>query len=54
MQRVLKKADVLKELETVATKLAAPGLTGKPRLALLRRQALLGDLRDALARRTAA
>jgi hypothetical protein len=52
MRRVLEKADVLKELETVADKLAAPGLTSEKRLALLRRQAQLGDLRDALADRS--
>ncbi|WP_354700950.1 hypothetical protein DSM112329_01243 [Paraconexibacter sp. AEG42_29] len=51
MQRVLDKSAVLKELESVATKLAAPGLTSKARLPLLRRQAQLGDLRDAIAAR---
>lgn len=51
MRRVLDKADLLKELDAVADKLAAGGATGKDRLALLRRQAQLGDLRDALAAR---
>ena len=40
---------VLKELAGVGDKLAARGLTPPQRLALLRRQAELGDLRDALA-----
>lgn len=52
MPRALDKAAVLKELESVAGKLAAPGLTSDKRLALLRRQAQLGDLRDALADRS--
>lgn len=51
MRRVLDKTDVLKELQVVADKLAATGLTSEKRLALLRRQAQLGDLRDALAQR---
>jgi hypothetical protein len=42
---------VLKELAGVGDKLAAPRLTKVQRLALLRRQAELGDLRDALADR---
>jgi hypothetical protein len=42
---------VLKELSGVADKLAAGKETGEKRLALLRRQAELGDLRDALAER---
>ena len=40
---------VLKELAGVGDKLAARSLTQPQRLALLRRQAELGDLRDALA-----
>ena len=40
---------VLKELAGVGDKLAARTLTQPQRLALLRRQAELGDLRDALA-----
>ncbi|MCW2998484.1 MAG: hypothetical protein JWN65_2033 [Solirubrobacterales bacterium] len=42
---------VLKELAGVADRLAANTVTGPQRLALLRRQAELGDLRDALADR---
>jgi len=44
---------VLKELAGVGDKLAARALTKPQRLALLRRQAELGDLRDALAERAA-
>lgn len=51
MPRALDKAAVLKEMGTVAQKLAASGSNGEKRLALLRRQAQLGDLRDALADR---
>ncbi len=57
MTRVLTRTMVLKELDGVANRLAAEKITGKQRLELLRRQAQLGDLRDALAdraRRTAA
>ena len=42
---------VLKELAGVGDKLAARSLTKSQRLVLLRRQAELGDLRDALAER---
>jgi hypothetical protein len=42
---------VLKELVGVGDKLSAKALTKPQRLALLRRQAELGDLRDALAER---
>jgi hypothetical protein len=42
---------VLKELVGVADRLAAGSVLGDQRLALLRRQAELGDLRDALADR---
>jgi hypothetical protein len=42
---------VLKELAGVGDKLAAKSLTQPERLSLLRRQAELGDLRDALAER---
>jgi hypothetical protein len=52
MRRVLDQTEVLKEFAAVGDKLAAGGLTGEKRLALLRRQAQLGDLRDALAQRT--
>ena len=51
MQRVLDKAEVLKELAAVGDKLADGEVTGEKRLVLLRRQAQLGDLRDALAER---
>jgi hypothetical protein len=51
MRRVLNKADVLKDLEGVADKLADGRVSGEKRLALLRRQAQLGDLRDAIAER---
>jgi hypothetical protein len=51
MGRVLDKTDVLKEMDAVGDKLADGALTGQERLALLRRQAQLGDLRDALAQR---
>ncbi len=49
MTRVLTRAMILKEMEGVADRLAAGKLVGRERLALLRRQAELGDLRDALA-----
>jgi hypothetical protein len=51
MTRVLTRSMVLKELAGVAERLAATTVTGPQRLALLRRQAELGDLRDALADR---
>lgn len=51
MQRHPTPIAVLKELTSVERKLDGPGLTGADRLALLRRQAQLGDLRDALVRR---
>jgi hypothetical protein len=38
---------IMKEMEGVADRLAAGKIVGKERLALLRRQAELGDLRDA-------
>jgi len=47
----LTRAAVLKELAVAGDKLAAPALPKEKRLALLRRQAELGDLRDALAER---
>jgi hypothetical protein len=47
----IQSAPIIKELEGVARKLADAGLTGEDRLALLRRQAQLGDLRDAIALR---
>jgi len=51
MQRVLDKADVLKELADLADKLGTRGVAPETRLALLRRQAQLGDDRDAIAQR---
>jgi hypothetical protein len=51
MQLTLTRQAVLKELAGVGDKLAARGLTTPQRLVLLRRQAELGDLRDALAER---
>ncbi|MEA2321208.1 MAG: hypothetical protein QOD81_1058 [Solirubrobacteraceae bacterium] len=47
-RRPLTEAAALKQLKTVGGKLAA-GASGKKRLALLRRQADLGDQRDAAA-----
>jgi hypothetical protein len=51
MSLSLTRNAVLKELAGVSDKLAAKALTTPQRLALLRRQAELGDLRDALAER---
>ena len=51
MSLSLTRNAVLKELAGVGDKLAAKKLTQQQRLALLRRQAELGDLRDALAER---
>jgi hypothetical protein len=51
MQRPLDQSKLLKELAGVADKLADSSLTREKRLALLRRQARLGDLRDAIAER---
>jgi hypothetical protein len=51
MRPALDQSKVLKELAGVADKLAEAGLTREKRLALLRRQAQLGDLRDAIAER---
>jgi hypothetical protein len=51
MRPALDQSQVLKELAGVADKLAEAGLTRETRLALLRRQARLGDLRDAIAER---
>jgi hypothetical protein len=51
MGRSLTRNAVLKELDVVGDKLAARALTREKRLTLLRRQAELGDLRDALAER---
>ena len=51
MSLSLTRNAVIKELAGVGDKLAAKKLTQQQRLALLRRQAELGDLRDALAER---
>ena len=51
MQRVLDKAGVLDQLAIVANKLGTREVSGEERLALLRRQAQLGDLRDAMSQR---
>ncbi|HWH93550.1 MAG TPA: hypothetical protein VNT03_06785 [Baekduia sp.] len=51
------RSQILRQMETVAQRLDSARLTGPQRMALLRRQAELGDLRDALverARRAAA
>lgn len=50
-RRPLTEAAVLKQLKTVGEKLAGKA-SGKQRLALLRRQAELGDQRDAAADET--
>jgi cell division protein FtsB len=51
MRPNLTNANVLKQLETVSAQLAAGKVTGEKRMDLLRRQAQLGDLRDAIAER---
>jgi cell division protein FtsB len=51
MPRLLTQSAVLKQLVGVTEKLSAPNLPSEKRLALLRRQAELGDLRDAIAER---
>jgi hypothetical protein len=51
MRRLPTQPELVKELAGVAEKLDSPRLTGEKRMALLRRQAQLGDLRDALAER---
>lgn len=47
----LSKTALQEELQRVAEALAGNEMKGPDRLALLRRQATLGDLRDALAQR---
>jgi hypothetical protein len=47
-RRPLDSSALVKELEGVAAKLDDGSSTGKDRLALLRRQAELGDVRDAV------
>lgn len=51
MQRPLDQSDLIKQMEGVADQLADRGLTNPERLDLLRRQAQLGDLREAIATR---
>jgi hypothetical protein len=51
MRRPLDQSALNKELKAIAAKLADGASTGEKRLALLRRQAELGDLRDAIAQR---
>jgi hypothetical protein len=51
MRSPLDRSHLLKELASVTDELANPELTREQRLALLRRQAALGDLRDAIAER---
>ena len=50
MQRTLDQTALRNEIGAVGKQLADPGLSNKGRLVLLRRQAELGDLRDALAK----
>ena len=45
------RTQILRQMETVAQRLESPKLEGPARMALLRRQAELGDLRDALLER---
>ena len=47
-RRPLDSSALVKELEGVAAKLGDGSFTGQARLALLRRQAELGDVRDAI------
>ncbi|MEA2284505.1 MAG: hypothetical protein QOJ21_548 [Solirubrobacteraceae bacterium] len=51
MRSTLDRSHLLKELENVEQELAKPELPREQRLNLLRRQAALGDLRDAIAER---
>ncbi|WCB91603.1 hypothetical protein DSM104299_00276 [Baekduia alba] len=51
MTNVATRIQILRQLETVATRLESPKLNGPQRMALLRRQAELGDQRDVLAER---
>ena len=51
MRRILDQTTLRDQMEVVADQLADRGLTKKRRLTLLRRQAQLGDLRDAIAQR---
>jgi hypothetical protein len=51
MSTTATRIQILRQLETVAERLESPRLTGPQRMALLRRQAELGDQRDVLAER---
>ncbi len=51
MQKPLDTSRLLKELEVVGEKLSSHKLTREKRMELLRRQADLGDLREAIALR---
>jgi hypothetical protein len=48
MRRILDRTQVVRELTNVAEKLEAPRLPTEKRLTLLRRQAQLGDLLEAI------
>lgn len=48
MKRPLDKTMLAKEIEGVRAKLSTTAVSGEKRLAALRRQAQLGDLRDAI------
>lgn len=45
------RAQILQQMEKVSAQLESPKLSATQRMALLRRQAELGDLRDAFAER---
>lgn len=51
MQPIVDRAAMRREMAAVSAKLDRPGISREERLTLLRRQAELGDLRDALAQR---
>lgn len=51
MQRILDRTTMQREMAVVSAKLDSPGVSREERLNLLRRQAQLGDLRDAIAQR---
>ena len=45
------RSQIVQQMEKVSEQLESPRLSGAQRMALLRRQAELGDLRDAFAER---
>jgi hypothetical protein len=51
MSTTTARVQILRQLETVAKRLESPKITGQERMALLRRQAELGDQRDVMAER---